>query len=90
MSDDTHSYEIYAGQTPEGESVTMYDAPDEHAHHWHAGTAPEGSRVVGDEDGNMVAWNGETGEVFTAMRQHDDQHPDDSIYQVSHTDDVEF
>ena len=90
MSDDTHSYEIHAGQTPEGESVTMYDAPGEHAHHWHEGTAPEGSRIVGDEDGNMVVWNSETGEVITAMHEHDPQHPDDSIYQVSHTDDLEF
>jgi hypothetical protein len=90
MSEDTHSYEIVAGQTPEGESVTVFDAPGEQAHHWHEGTAPEGSRVVGDEYGNLVAWNSETGEVVTAMREHDEQHPDDSIYEVSETNDLEF
>lgn len=90
MSEDTHSYQIAAGQTPDGESVTIFDAPGEQAHHWHEGTAPEGSRVVGDEHGNMVAWNGETGEVTTAMRQEDPAHPDDSIYQVSQTDELEF
>ena len=88
--EDTHSYGIYEGQTPEGESVTMFDAPGEQAHHWHEGTAPEGSRIIQDEYGNMVAWNGETGEVITAMHQHDPQHPDDSIYQISQTDDLEF
>lgn len=89
MTEDNHSYGIYAGETPEGESVTMYDAPDEHAHHWHEGTAPEGERIVGDEDGNMVVWNGETGEVITAMHEQDPQHPDDSIYHVSETE-LEF
>ena len=90
MTEDSHSYEIVAAQTPEGESVTGFDAPGEQMHHWHEGTAPEGSRVVGDEYGNVVAWNGETGEVVTAMREHDEQHPDDSIYQVSQTNDLEF
>jgi hypothetical protein len=71
MSDDTHSYQIHAGTTPEGESVTIYDAPHEQAHHWHEGTAPPGSRIVQDEFGNMVAWNSDTGEVITAQRQHD-------------------
>ena len=88
--EDTHSYGIYEGQTPEGESVTMFDAPGEQAHHWHEGTAPEGSRIIQDEYGNMVAWNGEMGEVITAMHQQDPQHPDDSIYQISQTDDLEF
>jgi hypothetical protein len=87
--DDGHSYEIVAGQTEDGQSVTMFDAPGEHMHEWHEGTAPEGSRIVGDQDGNMVVWNGETGEVTTAMHEQDPAHPDDSIYQVSETD-LEF
>jgi hypothetical protein len=87
--EDTHSYEIMAGQDEDGESVTMFDAPGEHMHHWHEGTAPEGSRIVGDQDGNMVVWNGETGEVTTAMHVTDPDHPDDSMYRVSETD-LEF
>jgi len=64
----------------------MFDAPGEQAHHWHeGGTAPEGVRLVSDEHGNMVAWNSETGEVVTAMREHDPQHPDDSVYETSQT-----
>jgi hypothetical protein len=91
MSDeDTHTYGIYEGQTPEGESVTMFDAPGEQTHHWQEGTAPEGSRIIQDEYGNMVAWNGETGEVITAMHQQDPQHPDESIYETSRTNDLEF
>ena len=86
MTEDSHSYEIAAGQTPEGESGTMWDAPGEQAHHWHEGAAPKGTRVVGDQDGNMVAWDSSTGEVTTAMREQDEQHPDDSTYQVSQTD----
>ncbi len=87
--DDTHSYEIVAGQTEDGESITMLDAPGEQMHHWHEGTAPEGSRIVGDQDGNMVVWNSETGEVTTAMHVTDPDHPDDSSYQVSESD-LEF
>jgi hypothetical protein len=67
----------------------MFDAPGEQAHHWHEGTASNGARVVGDEYGDMVGWDGETGGVVTAMHEHP-QHPDDSIYQVSQTDDLEF
>ena len=87
--EDTHTYGIYSGTTPDGQQVTIYDAPHEQAHHWQEGTAPPGSRIVQDEYGNMVAWNSETGEVITAMHQTDPQHPQDSIYQVSETD-LEF
>jgi hypothetical protein len=86
---DQHTYQIIAGQTEDGESVTAMDAPGEEVHRWHEGTAPEGSRVVGDQDGNMVVWNSETGEVTTAMHVTDPEHPDDSQYQVSETD-LEF
>jgi hypothetical protein len=37
----------------------------------------------------MVVWNGETGEVTTAMKETDPEHPDDSMYHVSETD-LEF
>ncbi len=87
--EDTHSYGIVSGTTEDGESVTIFDAPGEQAHHWHEGTAPEGSRVVADEHGNMVVWNSETGEVTTAMKLEDPEHPDDSAYQVSKSE-LEF
>ena len=87
--EDTHSYEVVAGVSEDGQSVTAFDAPGEHVHEWHEGTAPEGTRVVGDQDGNVVAWNSETGEVTTAMHIDDPEHPDDSAYQVSQTD-LEF
>ena len=75
---------IAVGQMDDGRVMTVPTWGGEQAHIWHEGTNTTGpnARVVGDEQGNMVAWNPDTGEVTTAMKDQT-QPPGTSAYTVS-------
>ena len=68
----------------DGRVMTIPTWGGEEAHIWHEGTnlTGPGARIVGDEQGNMVAWNPETGEVTTAIKDQN-QPPGTSAYSVS-------
>lgn len=75
---------IYVHQNDDGTTTTVPTWGGEQAHTWHEGTNLTGpnARIVGDQQGDMVAWNPDTGEVTTAMKDQDTP-PGWSAYTVS-------
>ena len=75
---------VAVAQMGDGRVMTVPTWGGEQAHIWHEGTNLTGpnARIVGDERGNMVAWNPDTGEVTTAVKDQD-QPRGTSAYTVS-------